>query len=108
APPPPELVSALYATTEGNPFFAAEVTRLLAAEGQLEVWARGELGGRLPLPDTVRETIWRRFEPLGSPGIEMLKAAAVIGRDFRIGTLERVTGGDRETLIGLLDEARAA
>jgi predicted ATPase len=106
--PPPELVSALYATTEGNPFFAGEVTRLLAAEGQLAVWAEGELGGRLPLPDTVRETIWRRFEPLGGAGIEMLKAGAVIGRDFRLGTLERVAAADQESVIELLDQARAA
>ena len=71
--PPPELVRALHATTEGNPFFAGEVTRLLAAEGQLEASGLEVTDGRLPLPDTVRETIRRRFEPLGESGIEMLK-----------------------------------
>jgi AAA ATPase domain len=106
AAPPAELVRELYATTEGNPFFAGEVTRLLAAQGQLAVW-RGERGGRLPLPDTVRETIRRRFEPLRGQGIEVLKAAAVIGREFRLATLERVVGGG-ESLIECLDQARAA
>lgn len=106
--PPPELVRALHKTTEGNPLFASEVTRLLAAEGQLAAWAGGEAGGRLPLPDTVRETIHRRLEPLGPPGVEMLKAAAVIGRDFRLGTLGRMVGGHGESLIGLVDDARAA
>ncbi len=105
--PPAELVREVYATTEGNPFFAGEVARLLSAEGQLAVWAGGD-GGRLPLPDTVRETIWRRFEPLGQTGIDLLKAAAVIGRVFRIGTLERVAASDRESMIALLDRARAA
>jgi AAA ATPase domain len=108
AAPPRELVRALYATTEGNPLFAGEVARLLAAQGQLAVWTGAEQVGRLPLPDTVRETIHRRLEPLGRQGIEMLKPAAVIGRDFRLGTLERVAGSDRESLIKLLDEARAA
>jgi tetratricopeptide (TPR) repeat protein len=102
--PPPELVRELYATTEGNPFFAGEVARLLAAEGQLAAWTGG---GRVPLPDTVRGTIWRRFEPLGLPGVELLKAAAVIGRDFRIGTLEKVVS-ERDSLIELLDRARGA
>jgi tetratricopeptide (TPR) repeat protein len=107
AAPPPDLVRALYATTEGNPFFAGEVTRLLAAEGQLDVWAKGARG-RIPLPDTVRETIRRRLEPLGPEGIEMQKAAAVIGRHFRFATLQRLAGCDRESLIALLDQARAA
>src|SRR6185436_16647617 len=104
---PPDLVRALHLTTEGNPFFAGEVTRLLAAEGQLDVWAKGA-SGRLPLPDTVRETIHRRLEPLGPEAIEMQKAAAVIGRHFRLATLERVAGCDRESLLALLDQARAA
>ncbi len=106
--PPPELVQALYSTTEGNPLFTGEVTRLLAAEGQLAAWAGSEPGGRFPLPDTVRETIWRRFEPLGGAGTEMLEAAAVIGRDFRLGTLARVVDCDQESLIELVDEARLA
>lgn len=105
--PPPDLIHALHSTTDGNPFFAGEVARLLAAQGQLAVWADGK-GGRFPLPDTVRETIWRRFEPLGPAGLDVLRAAAVIGREFRLGTLERVADCDREALIELLDEARAA
>jgi tetratricopeptide (TPR) repeat protein len=105
--PPPDLIRALHMTTDGNPFFAGEVARLLASEGQLAVWAESG-GGRLPLPDTVRETIRRRFEPLGSAGLDVLRAAAVTGRDFRVGTLERAADCDREGLIELLDEARAA
>jgi tetratricopeptide (TPR) repeat protein len=106
--PPPELVRTLHETTEGNPLFAAEVTRLLAAEGQLGVvWSEGE-GGRLPLPDTVREAIRRRFDPLGERGVEMLRVAAVIGREFRFGTLERAADTNSVTLIELLDNARAA
>jgi hypothetical protein len=105
---PEELVHELHATTDGNPFFAREMTRLLAAEGQLSAWATDERHRRLPLPDTVRETIHRRFEPLGPAGVSMLKAASVIGRDFRLGTLERVAHADGEALLYLVDRARAA
>ena len=105
--PPPEFVRAVYATTEGNPFFAREVTRLLGSKGQLAIPPEGEASARFPLPDTVRETIRRRFEPLSPEAIETLKVAAVIGREFRLGTLERV-GGDPEVLIRQLDEAEAA
>ena len=106
--PPEELIRELHATTDGNPFFAREMTRLLAAEGQLSAWAKDERHRRLPLPDTVRETIERRFEPLGRAGVDMLKAASVIGRDFRLGTLERVAHEDGDALLYLVDQARAA
>ena len=105
--PPLELVQAVHAATEGNPLFAGEMARLLAAES-LGVSAGGEPGGRLPLPDNVRETIHRRFEPLGRPGIELLKGASVIGRDFRLRTLQRAVGGDPESLVASLDATRAA
>jgi tetratricopeptide (TPR) repeat protein len=105
APAPPELVSALRETTEGNPFFANEVVRLLTAEGQLELWVGRTARARFPLPHTVRETILRRFEPLGREGIEALSAAAVIGREFRLQTLERTTGSEPQRLIALIDEA---
>jgi hypothetical protein len=106
--PPPELVSALHTTTGGNPFFAGEVVRLLAAEGQLELWVDESRHARFPLPETVKETVRRRFEPLNKRTIDMLKAAAVIGHEFGFRTLETVIGSDSIALVELLDEARAA
>jgi AAA ATPase domain len=103
---PAGLAEELHAATEGNPFFASEVVRLLAAEGQLQP---GEAGAaRLPLPDTIRDTVRRRFEPLGPEAVEMLATAAVIGREFRLVTLEAASGTDREDLIMALGEALAA
>jgi hypothetical protein len=107
-PPTPALVRTVHRTTEGNPLFASELVRLLAVEGQLEPWGGVTTHARLPLPDTVRETIRRRFEPLGSRGIELLEMAAVIGREFRLATLEHVVEGDRDELLKLLDRARRA
>jgi AAA ATPase-like protein len=103
---PPELVRALHATTEGNPFFADGVVRLLAAEGRLE--AGKAASERFPLPDTVREAIRRRLDPLGPERIATLETAAVIGREFHIATLQLAAGIEREPLIELLDDAVAA
>jgi hypothetical protein len=105
--PAPELVRALHATTEGNPFFATEVVRLLVAEGHLEAATNGS-SGRIPLPDTVRDAVRRRFEPLGAPAVETLRVAAVMGREFRLATLERAAGVTRAELIETLDRAVSA
>lgn len=106
--PPGELAHALHATTEGNPFYANEVVRLLAEEGQLEGWLDGTARNRLPLPDTVRETIRRRLEPLGPPVVRLLETGAVIGREFRVGTLEQVSGSKPSEVIEALDAPVAA
>ena len=105
---PDEMVQALHATTDGNPFFGNEVMRLLRAEGRL---GPGNGNGdkthaHFPLPDTVKETVHRRFVPLGPQTLDALKTAAVIGREFRLATLERAT--DREGLIDPLSEAVVA
>ena len=106
--PPAELVAAVYETTEGNPLFAREVARLIAAEGQVEAWRGGEPGDRLPLPDTVRETIRRRLEPLGREAMGVLQAGAVVGREFRIATVERVVARKPDFVLSAVDDARTA
>ncbi len=101
----PELVKALHRATEGNAFFTNELIGLLAAEGEIKptIDARGE--HHFPLPDTVRETVRRRFEPLDAGTIAALEAAAVIGREFRTSTVERVTG---EPALDHIDAAASA
>jgi AAA ATPase domain len=101
----PQLVKALHRATEGNAFFTNELIGLLAVEGEIKptIDARGEQ--HFPLPDTVRETVRRRFEPLEAGTIEALEAAAVIGREFRTSTVERVTG---EPALDHIDAAASA
>ncbi len=102
--PDDRLVGELHVATEGNPFFAREVVRLLAAEGQLEA-DRSTLGTQIPLPDSVRETIRRRCEPLGADALDALRVAAVIGREFRLSTVERAGAFARADLIEVLNAA---
>jgi hypothetical protein len=105
--PPPRLVDRVHALTEGNPLFVDEVMRLLAAEGALSA-PDALASGRLPVPDGVRKTIRRRLDPLQPEVARALTAAAVIGPQFRLETLERVVNEDRTVLLGYLDEAADA
>ncbi|MGH2588642.1 MAG: ATP-binding protein [Dehalococcoidia bacterium] len=107
ADPPPALVAAIDQRTAGNPFFVTEVVRLLTAEGRLSS-AEGSLGESLTVPPSVRVAIDRRLGRLSEPCQHVLTAAAVIGRDFGLSVLERVSGLPRDDLLEALGEAESA
>ena len=89
--------------TDGNPFYSDEVVRLLVAQGKI-----GDApapGARLPLPDSVRDAIRRRLLPLEPPTMETLEVASVIGRHFRLATLQRSVGADRGAVLERLEKA---
>lgn len=100
--PPSGVVRAIHRATEGNPFFVDEVVRLLSAEGRLD--SEAQVAG-LRLPDGVRETIRQRLEPLPDRTRILLLTAAVIGREFRLDTLQRVCDLEPAELDGALAEA---
>ena len=100
--PPDRVVAAIHKATEGNPFFVDEVVRLLSAEGRLDDAA--QVAG-VRIPDGVRETIRHRLDPLPDRTRRLLCTAAVIGREFRIDTLQRVAGCDPAELDEALGEA---
>jgi len=100
--PPAHVVRAIHDATEGNPFFIDEVVRLLNAEGRLDD-ASQVVGVRIP--DGVRETIRHRLDPLPESTRILLLTAAVIGRNFRLGTLQRVCELEAPELDRALGEA---
>lgn len=102
--PDPQLVAAMHAETEGNPFFVGEVVRLLAAEGRLEDGDPGALA-TLGIPQGVREVIGRRLGRLPEDCRRLLGLASVLGREFRLDALERLAGLEADRLLDLLDEA---
>jgi class 3 adenylate cyclase/tetratricopeptide (TPR) repeat protein len=104
---PDELVHAVYQMTEGNPFFIHETVRLLSAEGGLEETQR-ETSWSLTLPQGIRDVIGRRLNTLSEECDRVLRLAAVIGRDFAVHVLERLTALPRGRLLELLEEAVAA
>ncbi len=100
--PPAGVVRAIHRATEGNPFFVDEVVRLLSAEGRLD--SEQQVAG-LRLPDGVREAIRHRLEPLPDRARILLLTAAVIGREFRLDTLQRVCDLEAAELDSALSEA---
>ncbi|HUR84392.1 MAG TPA: AAA family ATPase [Solirubrobacteraceae bacterium] len=100
--PPDRVLRAIHHATEGNPFFIDEVVRLLSAEGRLDDAAQV---ATVRIPDGVRETIRHRLDPLPDRTRMLLLTAAVIGREFRLDTLQRVCDLDAHELDLALGEA---
>jgi predicted ATPase len=105
--PSDALVVAVFRETEGNPFFLSEVVRLLVADGRLQ--ESGDTSSwTVAIPQSVREVVGRRLDRLSEECNGVLTTAAVIGRDFGLDALERVTQIDGDRLLELVEEAEAA
>lgn len=100
--PAERVVRAIHDATEGNPFFIDEVVRLLSAEGRLDDASKVV---NVRIPDGVRETIRHRLDPLPDSTRILLLTAAVIGRNFRLDTLQRVCELEPAELDRALSEA---
>jgi len=105
--PPEALVTAVYRETEGNPFFVNEIVRLLVADGRLE---RPEevKSWSVTIPQGVREVVGRRLDHLSEECNGVLTVASVIGREFELATLERVSDLSGDRLLEVLEEAVGA
>jgi class 3 adenylate cyclase/tetratricopeptide (TPR) repeat protein len=105
------LAHALYRETDGNPFFTREILRHLTETGAIAQrddgrWiAEVDFRDQAILPTSVREVIGRRVARLGKETEQTLRAAAVIGRDFELDLLVRVTDQSEEHILDLLDGA---
>ena len=103
--PPPELAAAIREQTGGNAFFVGEVVRLMASEGRL---GRDPGEDGVAIPQSVREVVGRRLDRLSDPANELLRVAAVSGREFERPVLERVCELAPERVADALDEALEA
>ena len=111
APVAADLVAAVFAETDGNPFFAREVVRHLQEDGVLRPDADGRLGTDLPLtavPEGVRQVIARRRRRLSEAANRLLDAAAAVDGPFPfepVCAVARLSGAEA---LGALDEALEA
>jgi len=103
--PPPDLAVAIHEQTGGNPFFVGEVVRLMASEGRL---GEEEARRQVAIPQGVREVVGRRLDRLSDEANEVLRLAAVCGREFELAVLERISPLPAERIVAALDEAAAA
>lgn len=90
-----ELAASIHAETEGNPFFVKEMLRHVAESGTR----------RLGLPESVKDVIGQRLDRLSVECVQVLTLSSVIGQDFDVQTLERISKLDGDGLIAALEEA---
>lgn len=106
-----DLVSAVHAETEGNPFFVDQVLRHLVETGAIRgnvTWARGTTGHGIGIPEGVREVIGRRLGLLADESNAILEAAAVIGREFDLDLVASVADVDIEKVLDAFEAAETA
>src|SRR5215475_11826239 len=96
-------VAAVHEATEGNPLFVREAVRLLAAQ------APAERSGRpgVPIPGSVRAVIERRLAPLSAGAVQVLSAAAVVGREFDLALVGPASDLPVEGVLDALSQAAA-
>jgi DNA-binding winged helix-turn-helix (wHTH) protein/tetratricopeptide (TPR) repeat protein len=100
----------MFRVTGGNPYFLVETLRLLVAEGAISNAGEGDGSeGRwqwhgienVPLPDTLVMAALGKLERLPADLRGLLEHAAVIGDEFRLETLARMSSRGED----LLDES---
>ncbi|MEU6430494.1 BTAD domain-containing putative transcriptional regulator [Microbispora sp. NPDC046973] len=96
----PALAEVLYRRTGGNPFYLGELLRLLGSERRLDAASLG-------VPEGVMEVIERRAARLPDATRELLRRAAVLGRDVSLDVLEALTETPAEEVMSLLEPAVA-
>ncbi len=104
----PELVSLVHERSEGNPFVLEEMLREALDRGEVfqsdTGWDRRSLD-TFQLPETVRETVLLRLGRLDHEHVEVLRAAAVLGRSFDYGLLVEVAESDERSVLAALETA---
>ncbi|HEU5200666.1 MAG TPA: AAA family ATPase, partial [Ktedonobacterales bacterium] len=102
------LLEAMFATTEGNPFFVQEITRMLLKSEQVEKqdgqWQL-KSGVELPFPSGLAGLLRERISRLGALVETALKTAAVVGREFQFDLLRRLVPFSEGELLDALDAA---
>jgi hypothetical protein len=108
-PASPEFVRRLREQTEGNAFFIEETIRALIESGLSaeDPITEGALE-RLGVPEGVSEIVGRRVSNLSELAAEVLTAASVVGRDFRLEIVAQIVGASPEQVMGALEESMAA
>ncbi len=111
APVEPDLVTAVWSETDGNPFFTREVVAHLQEDGALTPGPDGRLRTELPLsavPEGVRQVIARRRRRLSSAANRLLDAAAGIEGPFLFEPVRAAAGLSAADALAALDDVLAA
>ncbi|HLX55734.1 MAG TPA: AAA family ATPase, partial [Ktedonobacteraceae bacterium] len=106
-----DLLDAMYALTEGNPFFIEELLKSLIEAGDIVYeqgrWQRKE-PGEWHIPRSIHDIVELRTAHLSEGARQVLHLAAVTGRHFDFVLLQALTHQDEVQLLRLLKELIAA
>ena len=102
--PSDAFASELHRVTAGNPLFVDGVVRVLLAERNLGTSDRIDLRG-FKLPEDVRGAIRKRLGLLSSQAQSVLAIAAVVGQEFDIALVRRISDLSAGASGELMDEA---
>jgi predicted ATPase/class 3 adenylate cyclase len=96
--PDAELARSIYSDTEGNPFFVQELLADAADADALR-------SGRSAVPISVREVVGGRVARLTEGAQQVLRVAAVVGREFDVGTVAGAGGFTDSEVLDATEEA---
>ncbi|MGH3036973.1 MAG: ATP-binding protein, partial [Gaiellaceae bacterium] len=103
-----DLAALVGARAEGNPFVLEEMLREALDRGEIvqtdSGWQRGSRDA-LPMPETVREAVLLRLGRLDAKLVEVLRAAAVLGRGFDYRLLVEVAETGDAVVLAALESA---
>ena len=105
-PAPPPLVDILAERSDGNPLYVCEVAAEL--ERRATAGTSASVALDFKIPDSLRDVISGRLESLEQDALELLRTAAVLGRDFEVGLLGAVAHCDLDEVLAKLESARSA
>ena len=107
---PEPLVNLVFEESQGNPFFVEEVYRHLLEEGKVfdaDGNFRTEIEiDEIDVPENVRLIIGRRLERFDDREMQVLAAAAMIGRKFSFRLLTQVSQVDVDELFTAIEKAQ--
>ncbi len=104
---PAETVDAIYALTEGNPFFIEEILKSLVLAGAIvptHEMEEGQPPNELPIPRSIQGAVELRLEQVSDAARQVVTLAAVAGRRFDFALLQKVTHHDEPELLSLIKE----
>ena len=106
-----EFLEAIFALTEGNPFFTEEILRSLVAAGGF-FYSNGTWDNKpvreLDIPNSIQDAVDRRTQHLSQEARRTLTLAAVAGRRFDFKLLLVVTKMNEQDLLENIKELVAA
>jgi len=107
-----EFAHRLVEETDGNPLFVRQLLRHLIENGTLVqrdgMWVGTVSTGEAGIPEGVRDLIGQRLSRLSDPTNDLLRTAAVVGREFDVDLVATIAKVDEDAAVDRLDEAVTA